>query len=100
MTEKKTFTELMLQRAIRDKEICRRYLAGETQEQLGNVFNLSHQRISVILREGDVKVSKPAGTATYLGVSIDREVKRRVKERAQHEGKSISRIVNDALKTI
>lgn len=80
----------------RNEEICRLYKEGLTIYDLGESFNLSHERVRQIIRKagifkGDRKVTL-SDRVEFLGVNLTEEAKAKVKRIAEARGISMSEL--------
>jgi predicted HicB family RNase H-like nuclease len=86
------------ERQTRDEAICDFYVRGASVAECGRKFGLKRQRVTQILKRA--KVWRPyimQGRTKFLGVSIKEETHAKLQERAQAQGKSVSKLTSDAL---
>lgn len=79
----------------RDAAICACYL-DQGAVACEKKFHLKRQRIYQILKKGGVRQPKSTRTK-FLGVTVSEGTKTALKERADKEGVSVSKLTSDAL---
>ncbi len=88
--------------AARDAKIVKRYLDGETQERLGIAFHLTRTRVWQILNKAGVSYkdspNAPQGDRYgFVGANITKDMKKKLADKAKRTGKSMSRVLEEAL---
>jgi hypothetical protein len=94
----------MVKNTERDAQIVDRYKKGHTQAQLASFFGVTRTRINQILRKAGVSYNdsprKVRGDRYgFVGSNITKEMKRRLQDESRRTGKSMSRLLEDALET-
>lgn len=85
-------------RAKRDTDICTRYLSGLSLEECGKQAGLETQRVRQILKKAGVwKPPTRSRRTKFLGVSVSESTKDGLKQKADQEGVSVSKLASNAL---
>lgn len=82
----------------RNRMICAYYAQGHKLRQCATHFRLGRQRILQILQqEGAWVPYVKMGRNKFLGVNVTERTKRKLKEKADEQGISVSRLASDTL---
>jgi predicted HicB family RNase H-like nuclease len=94
MTPEEKHAQMM----TRNAEIVAYYLAGHSLAQCSSHFQLGRQRTLQILKKSNVwKPYVKTSRTQFLGVTVSEETKDALRQRAEEEGISVSKLVSDAL---
>lgn len=88
--------------SARDAKIVERYKAGENQEQLAKAYRLTRTRIQQVLSKAGVSYKDsphaPQGDRyAFIGANVTKANKAKLKHEAKRTGKSMSRVIEEAL---
>lgn len=82
----------------RNKAICDYYLAGHKLVECASHFQLGRQRVLQILKAANVwKPYIKQSRDKFLGVNVSQDTKDALRERADAEGTSVSKLSSDIL---
>jgi len=83
----------------RDAELCDMYLAGATLSACAEKFGISKPRAQQIVRKHGyaTRLSQEEPRGAFLGVCLTPESKEALRVKAEEEGKTMSRLVSDAV---
>lgn len=82
----------------RDAAICAYYSEGHSATACCKKFGLKRQRVHQILMKHGVKRRRTKGLRTkFLGISVSAQTKEALRQRADAEGVSVSKLTADAL---
>jgi len=93
--------EKLKQMNERNAAICAFYQKGNSVAKTASVFMLSRDRTYQILHEANILRARVKSTRTlHLGVTVTKETKQALKEKAKQEGKSVSELTAQVLKAM
>jgi len=90
----------MLDNRTRDALIVKRYKAGETQELLAIAFHISRARVQQILKKHGVGFKDSPNRRNlyaFAGTHLTKDVKAQLTAEAKRSGKSISKLLSEAI---
>lgn len=89
--------EKVLQHDKRNEAICKFYLEGNKLAKVASRFKLSRQRVLYILQKAGVwKPYVKTDRNQFLGISVTKETKERLKQKAKDNDTSVSQLISDA----
>lgn len=87
----------------RDAQIVQRYRSGETQQALAEAYSLTRGRIVQILKKEGISFNdsprKPRNLYGFVGANITKSMKAKLQAESKRTGKSMSRLLEEALDT-
>lgn len=90
-------TMLNVDMLIRNAEIGRRYMEGETLQSIGNSYGISRMRVKQIVKKAGLWRKRTREDVEFLGVNLAPGTKDALRAKADERGVSMSKLTNDAI---